>query len=73
MAIKTMELSNLAIPPGEHLQEETEYRGIGQDELAAALDMTVPSVEEIFVATGQSRPKRPRLWITFYACQPFSG
>ena len=57
MTVKTVHLSNLAIPPGEHLQEETEYRGIGREELAAALGMTVPAVAEVFCGDRPITPK----------------
>lgn len=56
MTVKTVHLSNLAIPPGEHLQEETEYRGISAEELAAALEMTDLAVAEVFCG---DRPVTP--------------
>lgn len=48
MTVKTVHLSNLAIPPGELLQEEIYTREISADELAAALGMTALAVAEIF-------------------------
>ena len=43
--------SDLAIPPGEGLQEETEYRGISPQQLADRCGEPVEYIQEVF--TGQ--------------------
>ena len=40
--------SNLAIPPGEGLLEEIEFRGISPQELAATLGLSVEAMNEVF-------------------------
>ena len=57
MAIKTMQLSNLAIPPGEFLEEELEARGLSRKALAAGLGLTVQSVDEIICGERAITPK----------------
>ena len=57
MTVKTVRLSNLAIPPGELLQEEIDSRGISADLLAEKLDMTPESVAEIFCGERPVTPK----------------
>ena len=47
MAIKIVHLSNLAIPPGEFLDEELEARGISREALAAELGLPVQAINEI--------------------------
>ena len=39
--------SDWAIPPGEGLLEEIEYRGIPRDQLAASLSLPVEAVDEL--------------------------
>ena len=49
MAInKTRALSDLAIPPGEMLEEELDVRGIRHEEMATALDLPLEALNEIF-------------------------
>ena len=67
MSVKTVQLSNLAIPPGEHLQEEVEYRGISLESLAEGLGLSIQAVEEIFCG---ERPMTPR---TASAVESFLG
>ena len=57
MTVKTVHLSNLAIPPGELLQEEIYAREISADELADALGMTASAVAEIFCGERAITPK----------------
>ena len=57
MTTKTVHLSNLAIPPGELLQEEIYAREISADELADALGVTVSVVAEIFCGERAITPK----------------
>lgn len=57
MTIKTVHLSNLAIPPGELLQEEIYAREISADELADALEMTALALAEIFCGERPITPK----------------
>lgn len=57
MTAKTVHLSNLAIPPGELLQEEIYAREISADELADALGMTASAVAEIFCGERSITPK----------------
>ena len=57
MSVKTVHLSNLAIPPGEHLQEEMESRGITPESLADGLGLTTQALEEIFCG---ERPITPQ-------------
>ena len=57
MTVKTVHLSNLAIPPGELLQEEIDSRGISADLLAKGLGMTAESVAEIFCGERPVTPK----------------
>ena len=57
MTVKTVHLSNLAIPPGEHLQEEMEFRGISLEEFAKGLGITVQAVQEIFSGERPITPK----------------
>ena len=57
MTVKTVHLSNLAIPPGELLQEEICDREISANELAAALGMTALAVAEIFCGERPITPK----------------
>ena len=49
MAInKTRALSDLAIPPGEMLEEELDVRGIRHEEMATALGLHLEALNEIF-------------------------
>ena len=57
MAIKTVHLSNLAIPPGEFLEEEIEARGLSRDSLAAGLGLTVQDIDEIICGERAITPK----------------
>ena len=57
MTVKTVHLSNLAIPPGELLQEEIDSRGISADVLAKGLGLTAESVAEIFCGERPVTPK----------------
>ena len=57
MTAKTVHLSNLAIPPGELLQEEIDSRGISADALAEGLGMTAEGVAEIFCGERPVTPK----------------
>ena len=57
MTVKTVRLSNLAIPPGELLREEIDSRGISADLLAEGLGMTSESVAEIFCGERPVTPK----------------
>ena len=40
--------SNVAIPPGEGLQEETEFRGISAEELAELCGESVDNIRAVF-------------------------
>ena len=57
MAIKTIQLSNLAIPPGEFLNEELEARGISREALAIALEMPLDAVSELICGDRPITPK----------------
>ena len=57
MAIKTEHLSNLAIPPGEFLDEELEARGISREDLAAAIGMPLEAVNELICGDRPITPK----------------
>ena len=57
MAIKTIRLSNLAIPPGEFLEEEIEARGLSREALAAGLGLSVEIVNEIICGQRAITPK----------------
>ena len=57
MTVKTVHLSNLAIPPGELLQEEIDSRGISADTLAEWLGITAKGVAEIFCGERPVTPK----------------
>ena len=57
MSAKTVHISNLAIPPGEHLQEEMEYRGISLETLAEGLGITTLALTEIFCGERPITPK----------------
>ena len=63
---KTVRLSNLAVPPGELLQEELAARRMSDDELAAKLGMPVLAVRELFggerAVTPQTAAALERLW-----------
>ena len=57
MAIKTVHLSNLAIPPGEFLAEELEARDIAHGEFAACLNVSAEMLREIFCGERPITPK----------------
>ena len=57
MTVKTVRLSNLAIPPGELLHEEIECRGISADVLAKGLGLTPEGMAEIFCGERPVTPK----------------
>ena len=57
MAIKTVCLSNLAIPPGEFLEEEIEARGLSREALASGLGLTVQAIDEIICGERAITPK----------------
>ena len=57
MTVKTVHLSNLAIPPGELLQEEIDSRGISANALAERLGMTAEGMAEIFCGERPVTPK----------------
>ena len=57
MAIKTVRLSNLAIPPGEFLDEELEARGLTREELSAGLGLPVETVNEIICGERAITPQ----------------
>ena len=48
--------SDLAIPPGEGLLEEIEFRGISPQELAASLGLRVEDVNELIVGDRAITP-----------------
>ncbi len=48
--------SDLAIPPGEGLLEEIEFRGISPQELAASLSLRVEDVNELIVGDRAITP-----------------
>ena len=45
---KTHAFSDLAIPPGEMLEEELDVRGIRHEDMATALDLPLEALKEIF-------------------------
>lgn len=47
MVTKTESYPDVAIPPGEFLQEEIEARGISQKELARRMDRPINAINEI--------------------------
>ena len=57
MAIKTIQLSNLAIPPGEFLDEELEARGITREGLSIALGMLPDAVSELICGDRPITPE----------------
>ena len=57
MAIKTVCLSNLAIPPGEFLEEELEARGLSREALAAGLGVMVQVIDEIICGDRAITPE----------------
>ena len=65
MAIKTLHLSNLAIPPGEFLEEELEAREIRPEDFATSLNMPVKELKEIFCG---ERPITPKVATALEAC-----
>ncbi len=48
--------SNLAIPPGEGLLEEIEFRGISPQELAATLGLSVDAMNEVITGDRAITP-----------------
>lgn len=48
--------SDLAIPPGEGLQEETEYRGISPQQLADRCDEPVEYIQRVFTGRQEITP-----------------
>lgn len=48
--------SNLAIPPGEGLLEEIEFRGISPQELAATLGLSVDALNEVITGDRAITP-----------------
>lgn len=67
-ASKTVRLSNLAVPPGELLQEEMAARRMSEGELAARLGMPAAAVRELFggerAITPPTAAALERLWDT---------
>ena len=57
MTVKTVHLSNLAIPPGEFLEEELEARELCPEEFAASLNVPVEMLREIFCGERPFTPK----------------
>lgn len=77
MTTKTPRLfSDLAIPPGEVLEEELEVRGMTQEELAAKMGCSLqvideiiraerPITHEIATALGKALGGDPQFWTNF--------
>ena len=57
MTVKTVHLSNLAIPPGEFLEEELEAREISPEDFAVSLDVPLQMLREIFCGERPITPK----------------
>ena len=57
MTVKKVHLSNLAIPPGEFLEEELEVREISPEDFAASLNVPVDMLREIFCGERPITPK----------------
>lgn len=49
--------SNVAIPPGESLQEESEFRGISAQELAEGCGESVDFMNEVFRGAQEITPE----------------
>ena len=49
--------SNVAIPPGEGLQEETEFRGISAAELAELCGEPVENIRQVFRGSREITPE----------------
>ena len=49
--------SNVAIPPGESLQEESEARGISARELSECCGMSVGGIQDIFRGAREITPE----------------
>ncbi len=49
--------SNIAIPPGESLQEETEFRGISAQTLADSCGKSVDEIKDIFRGAKEITPE----------------
>ena len=57
MAIKTVHLSDIAIPPGEFLAEELESRGLNRQALATELGLPVAAINEILCGERAITPQ----------------
>ena len=49
--------SNIAIPPGESLKEETEFRGITAQEMAALCGESVENIEAVYRGAREIDPE----------------
>ena len=49
--------SNLAVPPGESLREESEFRGISTEELAERCGESVAIMQEVFRGAREITPE----------------